>query len=622
MHKFILSLVSCIMFLVSSVFSQAPQKMSYQGAARNTNGNIIASQNIGIRITLHSGSSVGATVFQETHNVTTNQFGLFNLTIGAGTVVSGTFSSISWESNTYYVQVEMDAAGGTSYVNMGTEQLLSVPYALSTAETDPEVGTNATDYVSKWNGTSLVSSTIYNTAAFTGINTSTAVGSAQFIVGNTNGTYGGMYLNSMGSVGTRKPFYGYALSGAASVWTYLDEASSQWRVHNTSDALVVDANGLVGIGTTNPAYTLDVEGNLARAGSFVNTNTTSSSAGIYGSSNTTAGSGYGVDGSGGFAGVRGQATVSGSGNRYGVQGYGQSGASSNYGLFGTGTGGTTAYGVYGTALGATTNWAGYFASGNVYVQNNVGIGTNAPAYPLDAIGDGNYVGYFTNTDNNGTGVRGECSNTAGYGIGVTGDGGEIGVYGTANLSGGLSRKGVYGTAGGGSVANYGLYGHASSTNGSVNYGIYAEANGSGTLWGGYFSGSVYTTGTYQTSDRKLKNNIQPLNGALTIINKLTPSTYTFKTEEYNQMNLPEGLQYGLIADEVAMVMPGTVKKAVQPETYENNDPRTHKVIKDKVEFNAVNYTDMIPVLIGAVKEQHLIIEELKKEIEDLKSKVK
>lgn len=110
--------------------AQAPEKMNYQGVARDNSGNILASQNIGLRITLHSGSPSGTVVYSESHAVTTNSFGLFAVEIGGGSLLSGSVASINWGSNSYYVQTEMDAGGGTNYQDMGTAQLLSVPYAL------------------------------------------------------------------------------------------------------------------------------------------------------------------------------------------------------------------------------------------------------------------------------------------------------------------------------------------------------------------------------------------------------------------------------------------------------------------------------------------------------------
>jgi hypothetical protein len=107
---------------------QVPQGINYQGVARNTSGVALTNQAIGLRFTFHSGSPTGPTAYQETHSVTTSSLGLFSLVLGAGTPVSGTFSTIDWVMATY-LEVEMDPAGGTSYTAMGTAQMVSVPYA-------------------------------------------------------------------------------------------------------------------------------------------------------------------------------------------------------------------------------------------------------------------------------------------------------------------------------------------------------------------------------------------------------------------------------------------------------------------------------------------------------------
>ncbi|MEO7313145.1 MAG: tail fiber domain-containing protein [Chitinophagaceae bacterium] len=85
-----------------------------------------------------------------------------------------------------------------------------------------------------------------------------------------------------------------------------------------------------------------------------------------------------------------------------------------------------------------------------------------------------------------------------------------------------------------------------------------------------------SAGVWTGSDRNLKNDIRPLTGALAIIDQLKASVYTFKTSEYKKMHLPEGLQYGLIADELEQILPTAVKKAVQPPTYERNDEKNGK----------------------------------------------
>ena len=80
---------------------------------------------------------------------------------------------------------------------------------------------------------------------------------------------------------------------------------------------------------------------------------------------------------------------------------------------------------------------------------------------------------------------------------------------------------------------------------------------------------------------------------------------------------PEGIQYGLIADEVLEVIPGAVKRTIHPAEYENNNEFNGKKLSDAVEFNSINYTEMIPILIGAVQEQQTMITIQQKKIEEL-----
>ena len=110
--------------------AQSPNAFNYQAVARDASGNILANHTLSIKISLHKDSETGDVDYSETFNVTTNDFGLFTLAIGQGIVVSGSFSSIDWKSYKYWLQVEMDPEGGSSYADMGTSQLLSVPYAM------------------------------------------------------------------------------------------------------------------------------------------------------------------------------------------------------------------------------------------------------------------------------------------------------------------------------------------------------------------------------------------------------------------------------------------------------------------------------------------------------------
>src|SRR5581483_9728852 len=103
-----------------------------------------------LRFSIHQGSTGGTIVYQETQSATTNQFGLFTVAIGSGTPVTGTFSAIAWNSNTEFLQVEMDPNGGTSYLDMGTNQFLSVPYAVSSGSSwnlTGNTGTSGSNYI-------------------------------------------------------------------------------------------------------------------------------------------------------------------------------------------------------------------------------------------------------------------------------------------------------------------------------------------------------------------------------------------------------------------------------------------------------------------------------------------
>ena len=117
-------------------FGQSPEKMNYQAVARDNAGNILSNQLISFRISILQTSSTGTSVYNETHQTTTNDFGLANLNIGNGSIVSGNFTSITWSVDLHFLKVEMDAAGGSAFQLMGTLQLLSVPYALHAKAAD------------------------------------------------------------------------------------------------------------------------------------------------------------------------------------------------------------------------------------------------------------------------------------------------------------------------------------------------------------------------------------------------------------------------------------------------------------------------------------------------------
>lgn len=147
MKKIILSVGTLL--LAANLWAQAPQKMTYQAVVRNASNAIVANAGVGLKISILQDNPSGTVVYSETHQPTTNINGLFSIQLGSGTVQSGTFSTIDWANDEFFVKTEIDPAGGTNYSITNTTQFLSVPYAfhaktaasisgpISVTETDP-----------------------------------------------------------------------------------------------------------------------------------------------------------------------------------------------------------------------------------------------------------------------------------------------------------------------------------------------------------------------------------------------------------------------------------------------------------------------------------------------------
>ena len=130
--KRILITLTLFFSVIAASFAQAPQKFSYQAVVRNESNTLVRG-NVGVRITILQGGANGTMVYQETHTTVTNANGLMTLEIGGGTVVNGEFATIDWANGPFFLKTETDPDGGTNYTIEGTQQLLSVPYALYAA---------------------------------------------------------------------------------------------------------------------------------------------------------------------------------------------------------------------------------------------------------------------------------------------------------------------------------------------------------------------------------------------------------------------------------------------------------------------------------------------------------
>jgi hypothetical protein len=292
-----LYLLFILAFVVVVAYAQAPQGINYQAVARNAGGQVLATQSVGIRISIIDASPAGAVQFSETFTVTTNQFGLFNIVIGNGNLASGSFTGITWSTGLKFIKVEIDPAGGTAYIDMGTTKFQSVPFALyANGATGPQgpqgpQGAQGPQGPAGAAGSANISGTTSNLIKFTGATTGgnsaitengtvTSINS-KLIISNSNGAI--TFNDTTGSIafpavsGTPPPMITMFASGAANAnrmviahspaypdWglMYSDPTDVWYFVAGGNKNITINPSlSMVGIGTSAPSTNLDVVGN-------------------------------------------------------------------------------------------------------------------------------------------------------------------------------------------------------------------------------------------------------------------------------------------------------------------------------------------------------------------------
>lgn len=128
-HTFFIILYSLL--TIADSFAQSAQKnfINYQGIARTTSGDIIANESINMQIAIKFGAPSIAASYVENHTLTTNANGVFSVLIGNGTAVTGDFNTLVWGEIASYITVSLNGS------ELGTNELMAVPYAISSGDT-------------------------------------------------------------------------------------------------------------------------------------------------------------------------------------------------------------------------------------------------------------------------------------------------------------------------------------------------------------------------------------------------------------------------------------------------------------------------------------------------------
>jgi hypothetical protein len=176
------------LLLFNTASAQAPSGFTYQSVLRDANNDLIINTAVGTQISILQTTAGGTAVYVETHAETTNANGLLTLQVGAGSVQSGTFANIDWSAGPYFVKAETDPAGGATYTITGTQQMMSVPYALyaETSGTASALPSGTTSQTLRHDGSDWVAdNTLVNDGSKVGVGDAATEPTAVFEVSST-----------------------------------------------------------------------------------------------------------------------------------------------------------------------------------------------------------------------------------------------------------------------------------------------------------------------------------------------------------------------------------------------------------------------------------------------------
>ncbi|MBK6860367.1 MAG: hypothetical protein IPK91_05945 [Saprospiraceae bacterium] len=147
-------LLQVILLLLTSkiIFSQAiPNKFNYQVSIRDDNGDPIVDKEVSFRISiLVNPNSPSNFSYREEHSKVFTSNGVASFIIGNGNTKYGRFDTLSFQTQAYFLKIELDEGNVSNFKDLSMAQLLSVPYSMVAKQLDKnnaQIG-----QVLKWDG--------------------------------------------------------------------------------------------------------------------------------------------------------------------------------------------------------------------------------------------------------------------------------------------------------------------------------------------------------------------------------------------------------------------------------------------------------------------------------------
>ena len=594
-----------LFILVFKGSAQVPEKFNYQLAVRDAQGNVYASQQVSFRVSILQGSTV---LYQETHTTQTNANGLVNLIIGDGTPAQGSMTAIGWGGDPKSLKVEFDPAGGSSFAELATTPMLSVPYALhSKYSEESSPGGSNTQVQFNNNGTLGGSENLVFNPATNQVGIGTPAPTALLHTHGLGQGQGNVVFVGEVKIPSNQGDPPVSGAGTRMMW-YPDKAAfragnvsgSRWDKDNIGTGSVAIGSGPMASGSYSVAMGASPTASGAYSTAF-GYNTIASGA------NSTA-MGLSTEASGQWSVALGNNT-SASGNNsiaMGKQTFAQGENSATIGQL------VGAYSFCETVIGyrntiytpnSTTSWdendrlfvignGGGATSSNavtVLKSGRTGNGTDSPQAGLHLKGAGFPDSFFYIESNagNDAGLRIYEGPTAKWHIFNNSSIGGLQIYNTGGETA-IFAKQTNSFIGIGNTAQT----QALDVNGNARF----RAIGSG-AYAGVVNRTADGTLTTATSDIRFKENIQTLEGGLDKILQLRGVSFTW-------INNPEyGQRIGFIAQEFEKVIPELVF------TNETDG------------FKGINYAEVSAVLVEAIKEQQTQIDRLQQESQQLNARL-